>query len=293
MEESKPLPENVSGVGSDSDQPRSPVDVAADDGYMTGWSLGILVLALGLALFLVALDMTIISTAIPSITKEFHSIDSQGWYGSAFFLTDGATQASWGKIYRFFPLKICFIISMAVFEAGSLICALANWPIMLIVGRAIAGVGAAGVASGAYTILAVSAAPRIRGSLTAIFGMSYAFASFVGPLLGGVFTTETTWRWCFWINLPIGGLALAAILFLFTPPVGPKPEPATWISIFKQVDLTGVMLLTSTMICYLLAMEWGVLSSPGVTVMWWERLLGSLSLVSSSAPGSGIWETTL
>lgn len=235
----------------------SPANASPDAEYITGWSLGILVLALGLSIFIVALDTTIVSTAIPSITKEFHSLDSQGWYGSAFFLTTGATQAPWGKIYRFFSLKSTFITSMVIFEGGSLICALANGSAMLIAGRAIAGVGASGVVSGAYTILAVSSAPRIRGSLVAVFGVNYAIASFVGPLLGGVFTTKATWRWCFWINLPIGGLTAIAIIFIFTASASQRPEPATWISIFKQVDLVGVVLLASTTLCYLLALEWG------------------------------------
>ncbi|KAL4902755.1 hypothetical protein BDW74DRAFT_180454 [Aspergillus multicolor] len=225
--------------------------------YTTGWRLPALVLALGMAIFLVAVDTTIVSTAIPAISTEFQSVSSNGWYGSAFFLTNAAAQSSWGKIYRYLLLKATFVSSMALFEVGSLICALAQNPATLIVGRALAGAGAAGVVSGAYTILAVSAAPKIRSALTAIFGVSYAVASFVGPLLGGAFTSATTWRWCFWINLPVGGVTLVIVLLIFNPPSSCVPEPASWQSILKQLDLLGVVLFITAMTCYLLALEWG------------------------------------
>ncbi|KAF3893026.1 MFS gliotoxin efflux transporter GliA [Trichophyton interdigitale] len=230
--------------------------------YTRGWRLAALVIALGFAIFLVAIDMTIISTAIPSISSEFKSIASNGWYGSAFFLTNAAMQAPCGKLYQFFPLKRSFVISMTVFEIGSLICALAKCPATLIIGRAIAGAGAAGVAVGAYTILAVSAAPHQRSALTAIFGVSYAVASFVGPLLGGAFTTSSTWRWCFWINLPVGGFTLGTVLLIFYPPVGSAPKPASWRSILVQTDIMGVILVIGAMVCYLLALEWGGILKP-------------------------------
>ena len=151
--------------------------------------------------FLAALDMTIIATAIPSITDEFHSLGDVGWYGSAFFLTIASFQAFWGKAYKFFPLKTAYLVSIAVFELGSLICAVSQDSITLIVGRAIAGLGAAGIASGVYIIIAFSAAPEKRAVFTGILGAVYGIASVVGPLLGGVFTQYATWRWCFYVNL--------------------------------------------------------------------------------------------
>ncbi|EGE01904.1 aflatoxin efflux pump [Trichophyton equinum CBS 127.97] len=231
--------------------------------YTRGWRLAALVIALGFAIFLVAIDMTIISTAIPSISSEFKSIASNGWYGSAFFLTNAAMQAPCGKLYQFFPLKRSFVISMTVFEIGSLICALAKCPATLIIGRAIAGAGAAGVAVGAYTILAVSAAPHQRSALTAIFGVSYAVASFVGPLLGGAFTTSSTWRWCFWINLPVGGFTLGTVLLVFYPPVGSAPKPASWRSILVQTDIMGGYPRHWRY-------EWGGSSNRGITGCDWD-----------------------
>ena len=107
--------------------------------YPHGFKLAFIIVALVLSIFLVALDMTIVATAIPRITDEFHSLDQVGWYGSAFFLTLGAFQSTWGKAYKYFPLKLTFLLAIGVFEIGSLICGVAQDSTTLIVGRAIAG----------------------------------------------------------------------------------------------------------------------------------------------------------
>lgn len=112
--------------------------IATSD-YPHALKLTFIVIALVLSIFLVALDSTIVATAIPRITDEFHSLDQVGWYGSAFFLTLGAFQSTWGKAYKYFPLKPTFLITIGIFELGSLICGVAQDSTTLIVGRAIAG----------------------------------------------------------------------------------------------------------------------------------------------------------
>ena len=107
--------------------------------YPHAFKLAFIIVALVLSVFLVALDMTIVATAIPRITDEFHSLNQVGWYGSAFFLTLGAFQSAWGKAYKYFPLKVTFLLTIGVFELGSLICGVAQDSTTLIVGRAIAG----------------------------------------------------------------------------------------------------------------------------------------------------------
>jgi MFS transporter, DHA2 family, glioxin efflux transporter len=203
-----------------------------------------------------------VATAIPSITDDFHSLDQVGWYGSAFFLTVAAFQATWGKAYKYFHLKRTFLLAIFIFELGSLICAVAKNSTTLIVGRAIAGMGGAGIASGAYTILAFSAPPKQAAAFTGILGAVYAVASVVGPLLGGVFTDNLSWRWCFYINLPIGGAAAILIVFFFQTPHAAKPQKATPLEKFLQMDLVGTFVLMAAMVCLILALQWGGTTKP-------------------------------
>lgn len=246
--------------------------------------LSIYSLSLCLSIFLVALDSTIIATAIPQITDQFNSLNDVGWYGSgmriskypspsaktpltfytAYLLTTAAFQLIFGKFYTFFSLKWVFLVAIAIFELGSLICAVAPNSIALIVGRAIAGVGSAGVFSGAYVLIATSVALPKRPSFNGIIGGVYGIASVVGPLLGGAFTQKVSWRWCFYINLPIGGIAAGVILFFFTPVPQPGGIPKlTWKERIAQLDIPGTILFVPAIVCVLIALQWG-----GSTYPW-------------------------
>lgn len=236
--------------------------------YPGGVKLVLITIALCLAVFLMALDNSIIATAIPKITDQFHSLDAVGWYGSAYLLTTAALQLLFGKFYSYLNIKWVFLSAIGLFELGSLICGVAPNSTALIIGRAIAGAGSAGILSGALIILAFTVPLRSRPAYSGGITSMYGIASVAGPLLGGVFTDKATWRWCFYINLPIGAITVLVVLFFFQPPKGALSAGAsstnkTWREILNEFDPLGTAVFMPAIVCLLLALQWG-----GTTYAW-------------------------
>ena len=263
------LNRTTSAVTSDGGEPGE--DNEAD--YPSGSKIAALTFGLALATFVVALDNTIIATAIPRITTVFDSLNDVGWYGSSYLLTTCSLQPSFGKIYTYFNVKWTYITALIIFEVGSVICAAATSSTMLIVGRAVAGAGAAALFSGAMTIIAYSVPLRRRpvyiGLLSSMFGIS----SVVGPILGGAFTDRLTWRWCFWINLPFGACAIATVFFFFKNPDRKHTKLTTRQKIL-EIDLLGAFFLICAIVCLLLALQWGGSVYPWRDSRVWGCLLG-------------------
>ncbi|KAL1848283.1 hypothetical protein Plec18167_006280 [Paecilomyces lecythidis] len=218
-------------------------------------ALGLITIGICLSVFLVSLDRTIVTTAIPKITNDFHSTSSVGWYGSAYLLAACALQPTYGRIYTLFDIKWTFLQSVVLFELGSLICAVAPNSPALIVGRAIAGWGSAGILTGSFIVVAHSVPLEKRPLYTAAVGMMFGIGAAVGPLLGGVFTGLVTWRWCFYFNLPVGGVTLIAILLFFKSTKRPSQNVPFWRRIL-QLDLVGNVLLLGTFIMLFLALQY-------------------------------------
>ncbi|TKA62106.1 hypothetical protein B0A55_09723, partial [Friedmanniomyces simplex] len=188
-------------------------------------------------------------------------------FGSVYFLT-GATNIVWGKVYKYFPLKTVFMCAIALFELGSLLCGVSPNTTALIIGRAIAGVGAAGLQAGGNTIVGFTASAKRRpvflGGLrnTDVLGACYTISSALGPIIGGALTSQTTWRWCFYINLPIGGLAFVAVLLAFRTPKKALPPAVALKEKLLSINPVSYAIWCTALVCYLLALQYGGQSRP-------------------------------
>ncbi|BCS17397.1 MDR family MFS transporter [Aspergillus puulaauensis] len=226
--------------------------------WIEGFQLFVVMAGITLVIFLMLLDTSIVATAVPKITNQFHSLQDVAWYGSAYTLASCALQPLTGKFYTHFKSKIVFMSFIAIFELGSLICGVSTSSKMLIVGRAVSGMGTSGMINGALTIIAGAVPMHKR---PALIGMLMGFTQLglvIGPLVGGALTTYTTWRWCFYINLPIGGLVALLLVFTRIPEQRKKP-PALEVlpTFYKTFDLVGFVLFAPAAIMFLLALEWG------------------------------------
>ncbi|WQF79528.1 Putative major facilitator superfamily, MFS transporter superfamily [Colletotrichum destructivum] len=230
--------------------------------YPSGLKLFLIMLSILVSMFLVALDRLIIATAVPQITDDFHSVTDIGWYGSAYLLTTCAFQLLFGKLYAFFPIKTVFLASIGLFELGSAVCGAAPSSVAFIVGRALAGIGGGGIFAGTIVVMIHSVPLHRRPKYQGAFGAVFGIASVVGPLLGGAFTSKATWRWCFYINLPLGGVALLVIVLVLRPPEQDLGGASLWEKL-RQLDFAGTTVLVPGVVCLLLALQWG-----GVEYAW-------------------------
>jgi EmrB/QacA subfamily drug resistance transporter len=208
--------------------------------------------------FVAALDVTIIATALPAIAATFHSASGYQWVGSAYVLGNTASTPTWGKISDIWGRKMILLCAIALFFVGSLMCALGNNMPVFLSGRAVQGVGGAGLLTLVNIAISDLFSMRDRGLYYGLTSVVWAVASGVGPVLGGVFTQQASWRWCFWINLPITVACFAFLLFTM-----PKDHPGTpiWVGL-KAIDWTGSLLIVGGTLMLLLGLNFGGLTFP-------------------------------
>ncbi|OTB10378.1 hypothetical protein K445DRAFT_70393 [Daldinia sp. EC12] len=255
QEENRPSSNKVIAPGPN--EPNETV-VTQEEQWLTGFKLINVTVAITLVCLLIMLDTSIVATAIPRITSEFHSLADIGWYGGAYQLGSAALQLLTGKIFMNFNSKWTFITFFGIFELGSLLCGVANSSKIFIVGRAIAGAGSSGIMNGAFTILAggvpMAKRPALMGLVIGVSNLGLV----MGPLIGGALTQYTTWRWCFYINLPVGGLVAIMLAFVHIPEQMPKPKALSVIrTLHSNLDLLGFALFAPAAIELLLALQYG------------------------------------
>lgn len=230
--------------------------------YPTGIRFWLIILCNALALVFMGLDSSIVSTAVPSITDEFHTVADVGWYSSAFRLCACSFAFMFGKMYRLFPLRPIFLTSVAIFMCGSLLSATAPSSTVFVISRAVCGLGTAGAIQGCFYMLVRVVPLRKRPLIAGCLGAIESIASIAAPTLGGIIIGSLSWRWCFWINLPTG--ALSFIIIALALKMDQKDQsPLPWRQKIVELDLVGNALFVPSLTSLFLALSWA-----GTTYSW-------------------------
>ena len=233
-----------------------------------------------LALTLAALDQNIVATALPRIVSDLGGLAHISWVVTAFMVASTTTTLLYGKFSDIYGRKPAFLVSIIIFLVGSVLCGMAREMTELIVFRAIQGLGAGGLITLSQTTIGDIVSPRERGRYQGLFASVFAGCSVAGPLLGGFITDTLSWRWIFYVNLPVGAVALALIV------VGLRNRRHTSS---HRIDYAGALLLIATTSCALLVLSWGgsiyPWSSPPVLVLALTAaiLCAALALVEAQA----------
>ncbi|MGD0880361.1 MAG: MDR family MFS transporter [Acidimicrobiales bacterium] len=221
-----------------------------------------------LGMFLAALDQTIVGTALPTIVNSLHGLNHMSWVVTAYLLTSTISTPLYGKLSDQFGRKGIFQFAIVVFLCGSMLAGLSQNMVELIACRGIQGLGAGGLMAMAFTIIADVVSPRQRGRYQGYFGATFALSSIAGPVLGGVFTTYLSWRWIFYINLPVGIAALVVTSIVLKLPFRRQPH---------RIDFLGAGLMMFGVVAALLVTVWG-----GVQFAWGSPVIIGTALLSAA-----------
>jgi EmrB/QacA subfamily drug resistance transporter len=255
---------------------RSTIPQDQTSGGLTHRQVLIVLSGLMLGMLLAALDQTIVATALPTIVGDLHGLNHLSWVVTAYLLTTTLSTPLYGKISDLHGRKKVFQIAIVIFLVGSALSGLSRNMDQLIAFRALQGLGGGGLMALAMTIVGDIVSPRERGRYQGYFGGVFALASIGGPLAGGFLTDHLTWRWIFYINLPVGILAL-----IITSIVLRLPLPQRTV---ESIDYTGAALIVAAVTPLILVTVWG-----GRTYPWGSPTIIGLVVVSVAMIGAIVW----
>jgi len=249
-----------------------------DDAPLAGRALATVFVALMLGMFLAALDQTIVSTALPTIVGDLGGLNHLSWVVTSYLLASTVSTPIYGKLGDMYGRKPVFLAAIIIFLVGSMLAGLSQSMDQLIAFRFLQGAGAGGLMVSAQAIIADIVPPRQRGRYMGLIGSVFAVASVAGPLLGGFFVDQISWRWVFYVNLPIGVLAILIVIFklhLHTPQTR------------HRIDYIGATLLTGGVGALILLTTWG-----GTEYAWGSPLIVGLGIAGVVLLAAFVWQET-
>jgi len=238
----------------------------------------VILVALMLGMALAALDQTIVATALPTIAGDLHGLNHLSWVVTAYLLATCISTPLWGKLGDLYGRKSLFQLSIIIFLAGSMLSGLSRSMVELIAFRAVQGIGAGGLMVGAQAIMGDVVPARQRGRYMGYFGVVFGLTNVAGPLLGGFFTENLSWRWIFYINVPLGIVALFVVATVLHIPVK---------RVQHKIDWAGTAFLSVGVTCIILLTTWG-----GSEYSWTSAPIIGLGLVALATLGIFCWIET-
>jgi EmrB/QacA subfamily drug resistance transporter len=227
---------------------RSRTEASTTDSPLSHRQILLVYSGLMLGMLLAALDQTIVGTALPTIVGDLGGLNQLSWVVTAYILASTISTPLYGKLGDLYGRKLLFQFAIVVFLAGSVLCGLSQNMAELIGFRALQGLGAGGLMVGALSIIGDLVPPRERGRYQGYMGGVFALSSVVGPLIGGFFVDHLSWRWVFYVNLPVAALALVVVAAVL--PVAGERRP-------HRIDFEGAALLAGSAGALTLALTWG------------------------------------
>jgi EmrB/QacA subfamily drug resistance transporter len=251
-------------------------EAPSEPGVLTHPEIRTIVLGIMLAMFLGALDQTIVATALPTIGRHFGNLDDLSWVVTAYLLTGTAVTPLYGKLADIHGRRVIMLTAIGIFVLGSVACALAPSMTALVLARAFQGLGGGGLMALAQTIIADIVSPRERGRYQGYIGAVFATSSVGGPVLGGFLTEHIDWSLIFWINLPLGLIALGMTSSVL--------RRVPFHARKHSLDVIGALLMMAASVALLLALSWG-----GRRYEWISPQIGALLLLSATLWGLFAW----